>query len=67
MVPKQCPPIFFAAVLLPIVRDISDIVAKRSCTGFLSGYTTFMRREGQLQQISVFAFSLNLNKHCKLE
>ena len=28
---------------------------------------TFRRREGQLQQISVFAFSLNLNKHCKLE
>ena len=28
---------------------------------------TFSRREGQLQQISVFAFSLNLRKHCKLE
>ena len=29
------------------------------------GTGTFRRREGQLQQISVFA-SLNLKKHCKL-
>ena len=28
---------------------------------------TFRCREGQLQQISVFAFSLNIKKHCKLE
>ena len=39
--------------------------------GLLSAGTfrrrTFRRREGQLQQISVFAFSLNLKKHCELE
>ena len=28
---------------------------------------TFKHQEGQLQQISVFAFSLILKKHCKLE
>ena len=36
------------------------------CSGNL-GTGTFRRQEGQLQQISVFAFLLNLNKHCKLK